>query len=91
MEKKKNPESEQNNKELGLAAIIDRTKDFLHRQVYIDLTRQIVTRQELLHGVTLSLKYFLDQDMKVFAIPLPGWPNGGRSKNWSTFLRKTRR
>lgn len=50
----------------------------LDEKVYIPLTRQIVTRQEMLHGVVLSLKFYFLGRQKKFLIPLPGKPNGGR-------------
>jgi len=53
-------------------------KGWLNVQTYVPLTRQIVTNQELLHGVVLSLKYYLLGRQRVFHIPLPGKPKGGR-------------
>ena len=42
------------------------------------LTRQIVTNQELLHGIVLSLKYYLLGRQRKLHIPVPGKPTGGR-------------
>lgn len=58
----------------GIAAL----KDALNERVYTPLTRQIVTRQELLHGSVLSLKYYLLGRQRKFLIPQEGKPNGGR-------------
>lgn len=57
---------------------ISTLKEALDEQVYTTLTRQIVTRQELLHGTVLSLKYYLLGRQRKFLIPMPGKPNGGR-------------
>ncbi|MDR0887241.1 MAG: CRISPR-associated endonuclease Cas1 [Candidatus Nomurabacteria bacterium] len=57
---------------------ISELKMALDEQIYTSLTRQIVTRQELLHGTVLSLKYYLLGRQRKFLIPLPGSPNGGR-------------
>lgn len=54
------------------------TKDLLNDKCYVPLTRQIVTHQDLLHGIVLSLKYYLLGRQHKFLIPLPGKPNGGR-------------
>ncbi|MEZ6331056.1 MAG: CRISPR-associated endonuclease Cas1 [Candidatus Saccharimonadales bacterium] len=59
-------------------ATIAISKEVLNNKVYVPLTRQIVTYQELLHGVVISLKYYLNDNEKRFLIPLPGKPNGGR-------------
>ena len=61
-----------------LGSAINITKDMLDEKVYIPLTRQIVTRQEMLHGIVLSLKFYFLGRQKKFLIPLPGKPNGGR-------------
>lgn len=53
-------------------------KEALNTKVYTSLTRQIVTRQELLHGTVLSLKYYLLGKQRKFLIPIEGRPNGGR-------------
>jgi hypothetical protein len=42
------------------------------------LPRQIVTRQELLHGAVLSLKYYLLGKQRKFLVPLESQPKGGR-------------
>jgi CRISPR/Cas system-associated endonuclease Cas1 len=54
------------------------TKELLHKQCYVPLTRQIVTYQELLHGIVLSLRYYLMGKQRKFLIPNAGKPNGGR-------------
>jgi hypothetical protein len=53
-------------------------KDMLDEKVYVPLTRQIVTRQELLHGAVLSLKYYCLGKQRRFLVPMVGKPNGGR-------------
>lgn len=58
----------------GIAAL----KESLNERVYTGLTRQIVTRQELLHGSVLSLKYYLMGKQRKFLVPLESRPNGGR-------------
>lgn len=58
----------------GIAAL----KLALNERVYTGLTRQIVTRQELLHGVVLSLKHYLLGKQRKFLIPMENKPNGGR-------------
>jgi hypothetical protein len=61
-----------------LPASISMLKAELDEKVYVPLTRQIVTRQELLHGAVLSLKYYCLGKQRKFLVPLPGKPNGGR-------------
>ena len=53
-------------------------KAWLNSQTYVPLTRQIVTHQELFHGVVLSAKFYVLGKQKVFHIPMPGKANGGR-------------
>jgi len=53
-------------------------KGWLNTQDYVPLTRQIVTHQELFHGIVLSLKYYLLGRQRKFHIPMPGKPKGGR-------------
>ena len=57
---------------------IDAIKESLDERVYTGLTRQIVTRQELLHGSVLSLKYYLLGKQRKFLVPIETKPNGGR-------------
>lgn len=57
---------------------IQTVKELLDDKVYVPLTRQIVTRHELLHGEVISLKYYLLGKQRRFFIPLEGKPNGGR-------------
>lgn len=61
-------------------------KEMLNEQVYVPLTRQIVTRQELLHGVVLSLQHYLLGRQRKFLIPLEGKPQGGRPPKVSFLL-----
>ena len=57
---------------------ISATKIWFDEQSYVPLTRQIVTNQELLHGVVLSLKFYLLGRQRKFHVPFPGPPKGGR-------------
>ena len=66
-----------------MATTIAATKDLLDEKVYIPLTRQIVTRHELLHGIVLSLRFYLLGRQKTFMIPIEGKPNGGRPRKVS--------
>lgn len=68
----------ENSEDKWLAYSIVVLKEALDEQVYVPLTRQIVTRQELLHGAVLSLKYYLLGKQRKFLIPVIGKPNGGR-------------
>jgi CRISPR/Cas system-associated endonuclease Cas1 len=61
-----------------LAIGINTVKNLLNTQVYVPLTRQIVTVQELIHGEVLSLKFYLLGRQSRFLIPMVGKPNGGR-------------
>lgn len=71
---------EENEKKLmGIA--IENVKSFLDTKVYVEATRQVVTFQELLHGVVLALRAYLLEDTKRFIVPLPSKPNGGRPVN----------
>lgn len=64
-----------------MAVVIDNLKSFLDIKVYVNSTRQIVTFQELLHGIVLSLRSYLLGQSKRFIVPLPSKPNGGRPVN----------
>ncbi len=64
--------------EAFLSTGIVATKELLNEKCYVPMTRQIVTHQELLHGIVLSLKYYVLGKQRKFLIPLPGKPNGGR-------------
>lgn len=66
----------------GIATI----KDALNEKIYTGLTRQIVTRQELLHGAVLSLKYYLHGNQRKFLVPIESKPNGGRPPKVSFLL-----
>lgn len=59
-------------------ACINALKDVFDEKVYTGLTRQIVTRQELLHGAVLSMKYYLLGYQSRFLVPTETSPNGGR-------------
>ncbi|OJI09387.1 MAG: CRISPR-associated endonuclease Cas1 [Candidatus Vogelbacteria bacterium CG10_big_fil_rev_8_21_14_0_10_49_38] len=61
-----------------LARCILAVEDYLDENIYTDATRQIVTFQELLHGVILSLRSYLQGESHKFIVPIPGKPNGGR-------------
>ena len=61
-----------------LAITIENIKEFLDTKVYVEATRQVVTFQELLHGVVLALRAYLLGNTKRFIVPLPSRPNGGR-------------
>lgn len=53
-------------------------EDFFDESIYTDTTRQIVSFQELMHGVVLSLSSYLQGKSRQFVPPIPGVPNGGR-------------
>jgi len=72
----KNPEK--NSTLVG--AVINETKQALNEHVYTGLTRQIVTRHELLHGIVLALKSYLLGKTKKFMVPTIDKPNGGRPR-----------
>jgi len=63
-------------KVMGIA--IENLKNLLDTKVYVEATRQVVTFQELLHGVVLALRAYLLGNTKRFIVPLPSKPNGGR-------------
>ena len=50
----------------------------LDETVYTDATRQIVTFQEILHGMVLALRSYLQNESAQLIVPVPGRPNGGR-------------
>lgn len=64
-----------------LPEAIEKIKDFLDKKVYVHSTRQIATFQELLHGIVLSLRVYLNQETKRFVIPQVDKPKGGRPIN----------
>lgn len=74
-------EVEKNNSDNLTGIAINAVKQSFQENIYTGLTRQIITRQELLHGIVLSLKNYLDNNQKQFAIPVAEKPNGGRPKN----------
>lgn len=57
---------------------IENLKEFLDQKVYVNATRQIVTFNELLHGVVLALRAYLLSNTRRFIVPMPSKPNGGR-------------
>lgn len=61
-----------------MGVVIENIKEFLDTKVYIEATRQIVSFQELLHGIVLALRSYLLGESKRFIVPLPSKPNGGR-------------
>lgn len=61
-----------------LARCVTGVENHLDDMVYTDTTRQIVTFQELLHGITLALRAYLHKESAQFIVPIPGKPNGGR-------------
>ncbi|RMD88208.1 MAG: hypothetical protein D6808_00090 [Candidatus Dadabacteria bacterium] len=60
--------------------VINAAKEGLNENIYTGLTRQIVTRHELYHGIVLSLKNYLLGNQRSFMIPTVDQPNGGRPK-----------
>ncbi len=61
-----------------LGAVINAIKEEFDRKVYVHSTRQIVTLHELLHGIVLALKAYLQGEANRFIVPYPSKPNGGR-------------
>lgn len=62
------------------AIAVHAVKEALEEKVYCGLTRQIVTRHELLHGIVLSLKFYLHDRQSRFMVPRETKPNGGRPR-----------
>lgn len=62
-----------------VALCIKNIKIFLDKKIYVEATRQIVTFQELFHGIVLALRSYLIGNTRRFIVPLPSKPNGGRS------------
>ena len=61
-----------------IAIAIDAVKSAMHQHVYTHETRQIVLRQELLHGVVLALRSYILGETKRFVVPRIGVRRGGR-------------
>lgn len=61
-----------------VAYVIENVKVFLETKVYVEATRQIVTFQELFHGIVLALRSYLLGNTRRFIVPIPSKPNGGR-------------
>ncbi|MCX7956048.1 MAG: CRISPR-associated endonuclease Cas1, partial [Patescibacteria group bacterium] len=81
---KKNIDSSNNqekNQTLLLPKSIEQIKDFLDKKIYVHSTRQIATFQEILHGIVLALRVYLNKETKRFIVPFPEKPNGGRPIN----------
>jgi CRISPR-associated endonuclease Cas1 len=57
---------------------IENIKKFLDQKIYVEATRQIVTFQELFHGIVLALRSYLLEETNRFVPPFPSKPNGGR-------------
>lgn len=65
------------NEEKILPAVFATIKEKLDEEVYVNATRQYVTRHELYHGLVLGLRSYLLGNPR-FIVPMPGKPNGGR-------------
>lgn len=74
-------EHKKENEEKLMGITIENIKSFLDTKVYVEATRQVVTFQELLHGVVLALRAYLLGNTRRFIVPLPSKPNGGRPIN----------
>jgi len=63
-------------------AVTKRTLSCLKRSlegvVYVPATRQFVRRKNLLHGIVLALRAYLNGDMRRFVVPSAGPRRGGR-------------
>ena len=57
---------------------LSRLKRSLDGVVYVPATRQFVRRKNLLHGVVLALRAYLNGDMRRFVVPAAGVRRGGR-------------
>ncbi len=73
---------------VGIA--IATVEELLDTKFYTEPTRQIVTFQELLHGIVLALRSYLLGESHRFMIPLIAKPSGGRPKKtgYSLYGRK---
>ncbi|GIW64846.1 MAG: hypothetical protein KatS3mg092_0779 [Patescibacteria group bacterium] len=76
---KENQSIKNNNNLLPIA--IEKIKELLNKQVYVHSTRQIATFQELLHGIVLSLRMYLNKKTRRFIVPQIDKPRGGRPIN----------
>ncbi|HJL54016.1 MAG TPA: hypothetical protein QF695_15475, partial [Arenicellales bacterium] len=61
-------------------------KSSLEQEVYVPVTRQVVSRKNLLHGVVLALRAYLLSETKRFVIPIEGEKKGGRPPKVSYIL-----
>ncbi len=61
-----------------LSITIDKVKKFFDKKTYVHTTRQIVSIHELLHGVVLAFRAYLQRDAYRFIVPLPSKPKSGR-------------
>jgi hypothetical protein len=73
-----------------LAKSIDEIKRKMKENIFCPQTKQIASRQELLHGIVLSLRSYVLGETRRFAIPIEGAMNGGRpQKNpWRLYGRQ---
>jgi CRISPR/Cas system-associated endonuclease Cas1 len=69
---------------------IQSIKQKLKEQVYCPQTKQVVARQELYHGMVLSLRSYLVGESQRFTIPREGCMNGGRPQKhpWRMYGRQ---
>lgn len=61
-----------------IAYTIENIKTFLDSKIYVEATRQVVSFQELLHGIVLAFRSYLLGNSRRFIVPMPSKPNGGR-------------
>ncbi len=59
-------------------AVINQIKKEFEEAVYVPATRQLVRRKNLLHGIVLGLRAYLNKEMKRFVIPIEGARESGR-------------
>ncbi len=71
-------ESKTQDKEKLTAMSISNLKDELNKEIYCIQTRQLLRRQQLLHGICLSLRAYLLGEGKRFIVPTEGETRKGR-------------
>ena len=59
-------------------ATINELKEALEMDVTVPQTRQVIARKNLLHGITLALRAYLNGDAARFVIPMEGMKRAGR-------------
>jgi hypothetical protein len=61
----------------------------VHEEIFCPQTKQVAARQELFHGVVLSLRSWLAGETQRFAVPAEGQMNGGRPQKhpWRLYGR----